>query len=282
MKRPLVSVIIPVYNGASYLKQSVNSVENSNFKDWEIILVNDGSTDQSENVCLNLQKKNKKIRVYSFKKNKGLSRTLNFAILKAQGKYIARLNQDDLMLPDRLEKQTDFLEKNPAYVMVGGALELFDEKGESFEKLFLPLNDTEIRKNWFYLNSFADPAVMYLKKAVIKAGGYRQKYYPADDLHLWYRLGNLGKLANLNQVVTRMRIHQKAATMERFRQLIRKTWQVHWWSAKHVQKPSLFILLYWVIQYILGMTLPARINFFAYRLVKKTIFLKSNLRILPR
>jgi len=278
MKNPLVSVIIPVYNGASCLKRAVISVQKSSFKNFEIILVNDGSTDQSKSICLQLQKENQNIRTYSFKKNKGLSRTLNFAINKASGKYIARLNQDDLMLPTRLKKQTDFLEKNPDYVMVGGALELFNEKGKNFEKLFLPLKDKAIRKNWLYLNSFADPAVMYVKEAVLKTGGYKQKYYPADDFHLWYRIGNLGKLANLNQVVTRMKIHRKAATMRLFRQLIKKTWQVHLWSARNIKKPSLFIFLYWVIQHFVGMVLPPKVNFFFYRLVKKTIFLKSQLK----
>jgi len=277
MKKPLVSVVIPVYNGANYITQAVDSVEKSSFRDLEIILLNDGSKDKSKQICQQLRKQYPNIIFINKIYNQGLSETLNYAIDKARGKYICRLNQDDIMLPERIKAQVDFLENNPEYVMIGGALELFDEKEKSFEKLFMPLTDQQIRNNWLYLNSFADPAVMYRKDAVIKAGKYRQEFYPADDMHLWYRMGNVGKLANLKQVVTKMRIHKQGATTRIFRTLIKQTWKLHLWSVKHVQRPSLTIWIYWIFQYCLGMILPVKFNFFAYRLVKKTIFLKSQL-----
>ena len=113
MKKPLVSVIIPVFNGQKYLKETVLSVQKSSYKNFEIILVNDGSKDKSKELCYKLKKKYKNIRVFSFKKNRGLSNILNYAIRKAKGKYIARLNQDDLVTPTRLSSQVYFLENNP-------------------------------------------------------------------------------------------------------------------------------------------------------------------------
>lgn len=277
MKNPLVSVIIPVYNGADYITQAVESVEKSSFRDLETILINDGSKDDSKQICQKLSKQYTNIVFIHRANNQGLSESLNYAIETAKGKYICRLNQDDIILPDRIQTQVDFLNNNPDYVMVGGALQLCDEKGKVFETLCMPLTDAEIRNNWLYLNSFADPAVLYRKTAVIQAGLYKQEFYPADDMHLWYRMGRVGKLANLKQVVTRMRIHDRGATMRIFRTLIKQTWKLHLWSVKHVQKPTWGIWIYWSLQYVLGRILPVKFNFFAYRLVKKAVFLKSQL-----
>src|SRR5947207_9597268 len=114
----LVSVVIPLYNGAAFLQTTVESVIENAFPDFEILLINDGSTDNSKKICEDLESRYKNISFYSFEKNKGLGNVLNFSLRKAKGKYICRLNQDDLMTPDRLEKQVEFLTKNPEVVVV--------------------------------------------------------------------------------------------------------------------------------------------------------------------
>jgi len=284
MKKPLVSVIIPVYNGVKYLKDTVVSVEKSTYHNIEIILINDGSKDNSKDLCLKLKKKYKNIRFYSFKKNRGLSNVLNYAISKAKGKYIARINQDDLMTTVRLTSQVYFLENNKNHVMVGGNLNLINNKGEIQDTLFYPQTDQEIRNNWLILNAFADPAVMFIKKAFMKVGNYNQSFYPADDYHLWFRMGQLGKLANLNIVVTKFRVHDEAATLRLHQKMIISTNKVHLWAEKHIQKPSLMVKMYWKLQYILASKLPPKVNFYIYKLAKKTIFLKSQLEtiLLPK
>ena len=277
MKKPLVSVIIPVFNGQKYLKETVLSVQKSSYKNFEIILVNDGSKDKSKELCYKLKKKYKNIRIFSFKKNHGFSNVLNYAIRKAKGKYIARLNQDDLVTPTRLSSQVYFLENNSNYVLVGGNLELINEQGKTLDVMSYPHTDQEIRNNWFYLNAFADPAVMYRKKTFIKVGNYDQDFYPADDYHLWFRMGQDGKIANLNLVVTKFKVHQKAATMRLHKKLIESTKKVHEWAAENIQKPSLLVILYWKMQYFLAIYFPPQLNFFIYRLIKKVIFSKSQL-----
>jgi len=275
MKKPLVSVVIAVYNGENYLEQAVHSVEKSFYKNFEIVLVNDGSTDNTGNVCKQLAKKYRNIRYFSYEKNKGLSDALNFALKRTRGEFIARMNHDDIMVQDRLLKQVRFLKNHPQYVLIGGALELINEQGKSFDLLQLPATDEEIRKSWLYLNAFADPAVMYRKSAFLKTNGYNQYYYPADDYHLWYRLGQFGKVANLKTVVTKFRVHRKAATMRRHRLLIQKTWEIHQWAAQLIQKPTPLISLYWKIQYALGMILPVEFNFYVYRWIKKAVYLQG-------
>ncbi|MCR4276562.1 MAG: glycosyltransferase [Candidatus Roizmanbacteria bacterium] len=275
MKKPLVSVIIPVYNGQSYLKETILSVQKSNYKNFEIILVNDGSKDKSKELCYKLKKKYKNIRVFSFKKNRGLSNILNYAVRKAKGKYIARINQDDLMVVNRIFSQVYFLENNLDHVLVGGNLKLISEKGKPIDVLSYPQTDQEIRNNWLYLNSFADPAVMYRKKTFLKVGNYDQNFYPADDYHLWFRMGQTGKVANLNHVVIKFRVHDEAATVKLHKKMIESTKKVHEWAAENIQKPSLLVTLYWKTQYFLAKYFSPQFNFIIYRLIKKVIYSKS-------
>jgi len=274
MKKPLVSIVIPVFNGYKYLKETIKSVQDSSYRNFEIILVNDGSKDRSKELCLKLKKKYKNIRFYSFKNNRGLSNTLNFAVNKAKGKYIARLNQDDTMTTTRLSSQVYFLENNPDHVLVGGNLELINEQRKTIDVMSYPQTDQEIRNNWLYINAFADPAVMYKKKVLLKIGNYDQKFYPADDYQLWFRMGQVGKLANLNIVVTKFRVHDKSATVKLHKKMIESTRKAHLWAADNIQAPSMTIKLFWFIQYNLALYLPAQFNFYLYRFFKKLIFFK--------
>src|SRR5690242_12716378 len=116
---PKVTVLIPVFNGAKYLEEAVHSVMKSTYTNFEILLVDDGSSDRSKHICRDLAKQYSQVRFYDFARNKGLGRVLNFALKKAKGKYIARLNQDDRMLPHRLTMQVRYLETHRDVTVVG-------------------------------------------------------------------------------------------------------------------------------------------------------------------
>lgn len=268
-KQPKVSVIIPVYNGSSFIGETVSSIFKSNYRNFEVILVDDGSTDKTKKICQILEKKYQRLRFYSFDKNKGMVRCLNFAIAKAKGKYIARLNQDDLMMPDRLKKQVHFLEKNPEYVAIGGAIGLFDDKGKNIDKVFFPLTDEDIRKQWLLLSPFSDPTVMFRKSVFLKTKGYQQSFWPADDVQMWYQLGKLGKLRNLKDVLTKVRWHDKAGSIRFHRLQIKKTWKLHLWAATNVQSPTKIVWAFWIIQYLAGIIFPPRFNWFIFRILRK-------------
>lgn len=273
---PLISIIIPVFNGANFIGETVNSILKSSYKNFEIILVDDGSTDKTKKTCQKLEKKNKKIKFYSFNKNKGLSHALNFAISKTKGKYIARLNQDDLILPYRLKKQLEFLEKNKDHVAVGGQIELFNKNG-IFDNVNFPLTNEEIKKQWLYLSPFSDPAVMYRKKAFAKTKGYKQSFWPVDDVHMWYQLGKIGKLANLKIVLTKVRWHNNAGSIKFHKLQMKKLFKLHVWASKFIEKPSLYIWGFWLCQYMAGYIFPPYFNWAVYRLIRKmktyTVFL---------
>lgn len=267
--QPLVSVLIPVYNGTEFLDQAIQSVLNSTYQNLEIILVDDGSNDRSRHKCLEYANQNPKIHFYGFKQNRGMTRCLNFGVKKAKGKYIARINQDDIMMPRRLERQVAFLESHPDYVVVGGSITLFTAHNPHFDKLTFPLSDSAIRSQWMNLSPYSDPTVMYRKSAWLQTEGYSQFFWPADDVHMWYQLGSLGKMANLKGVLTKVRWHRKAGSIHHHRRQIRKTWEVHHWASEFIAQPSQLTKLFWLGQLVAGLLLPAEFNWSVYRLIRK-------------
>lgn len=270
IKNPLVSVIIPVYNGATFIEETIESVQKSTFNNYEILLIDDASQDNSKQICEALAKKYNNISFYYFKKNRGLGNLLNFALEKAQGKYICRLNQDDLMTSDRIQMQVDFLDANPEVVVVGSWITLFNKAG-LLETVHYLKDDKEIRKRWYIVSPFADPAVMYRKDIVLEVGGYNQDYWPAEDLHLWYRLGMRGKLSNIQKPLTAFRWHSQAASITSFNTQIRNTYRVHMWAHYNIAKANVFIRFFWLLQLFLGLVLGPKISWYIYKILKSTI-----------
>jgi hypothetical protein len=177
------------------------------FSDFELLLLDDGSTDDSLAVMRAFQAKDPRCRVFT-RENKGLVATLNEAIGLAQGRYIARMDADDIALPDRLGLQVAYLDSNPECVCVGSAVELMDELGRKLT-VWPQYPDNEAIQLGALKGhgTICHPSATIRKNALISIGGYRAGMYPAEDLDLWLRLGELGLLANLPQVLLRYRMH---------------------------------------------------------------------------
>jgi glycosyltransferase involved in cell wall biosynthesis len=263
--------VIPVFNGSVFVVQAVKSVLKSTFKNYEILLIDDGSTDQSKKICQALEKKYKNVKFYSFGQNRGLGRVLNFALRQARGKYICRINQDDQMHPARISKQIKFLQAHPKVVLIGSWLLVEDENSKIRINKYLE-DDEQIKKTWLKLSPCWDASVMYLKQAALAVGGYDQKFWPSDDLHLWYRLGRIGEIANLQEPLTKIKFHSGMTSMKYHRKHMETTYTVHRWAHKNVCRASIGTQLYWFSQLVAGYLFPAKFNWFIYRLLKKYIF----------
>lgn len=274
--KPLVSVIIPVYNGASFLIEAVNSVVASTYKNYEILLVNDGSKDTSKQLCQMLEKKYDNVHFYSFDKNRGLGRVLNHALKYAKGEFICRINQDDTMTPDRIEKQVRYMVAHPDVTLLGSWLNVEDENGDRRVNKFLEY-DEDIKKTWLSLSPVWDAAVMYRRKVALEVGGYDQSYWPADDLHMWYRLGAAGKIANIQEPLTAIKFHTKAASVKHHKKHMLATYRAHRFAHAHIQKASLQTQLFWLFQTLAGYLFSARFNWYIYTLLKKYIIYRSTL-----
>ena len=208
MKNPLVSVLMPVYNAERYVAQAVESILVQSFVDFEFIIIDDGSTDASLKILEAYATNDKRIRLTSHQ-NKGLVLTLNEMLAQAKGEFLARMDADDIALPERFAQQVEFLQRKPDVVCVGGAHELIDEKGRILlTRLAMPEHNHNIQQLALAGHTtICHPCAMIRRASLIKVGGYNEAMLPAEDLDLWLKLGEVGALANLKYTVLKYRLH---------------------------------------------------------------------------
>lgn len=201
----LVTVLLPVYNAEKYLREAIDSILCQTFKDFELLAINDGSTDSSSGILASYN--DKRLRIINNVENKGLIYTLNRGIEEARGKYIARMDADDIAMPDRLDIQVKFLEQNPSIALVGGYAKVIDEYGIEIGKLKPPWQYKAILEEIFYGSTFVHPSVMYNTNIIRDLGGYSYDAPHAEDYELWLRLILCYKAENIPKVLVQYRIH---------------------------------------------------------------------------
>jgi hypothetical protein len=203
-KQPLVSVIMPVYNGERYLREAIISVLNQSFADFECIIVNDGSTDQSEAIIMSFD--DPRIH-YITQKNKGLAATLNVAIEQAKGTYLARQDQDDVSLPERFAMQVDYLEKHKSVGAVGTWASIWVEESPTERVMKHPTENWTVQFNLLFNTPFVHSSVMIRKTILDKVGLYSTDptRQPPEDYELWSRIGRVSELANLETILLQYR-----------------------------------------------------------------------------
>ena len=208
---PLVSVVMSVYNGEKYLTEAIESILSQTFHDFEFIIINDGSIDNTAAILERYARGDSRIHIYH-QENKGLIASLNKGCALAQGKYIARMDADDVALQHRFRAQVDFLEDRPDVALLGSAITLIDSEGRQHRITRYPTTDRSIRRVLRHGNCFAHPTVMMRRQAVSDVGGYRECFSPAEDYDLWLRLADRFEMANLAEPLLLYRIHSRQAT----------------------------------------------------------------------
>jgi|GEM_PF-1853747 len=208
---PRVSVVLPVRNGQTYIKAAVKSILNQSFTDFELIVADDGSTDQTPQLVSAFAAADRKVRFVS-NPRKGLVATLELARSIARGEFIARMDADDISLPTRLLAQVEFINKNPSVVAVGGQIQIIDTFGCYIRAGYYPISPAECKAYLDRGSPLCHPSVLMRASAVEEAGGYRREFEGAEDYDLWFRLVKLGNLANLEDVVLKYRHHPESVT----------------------------------------------------------------------
>jgi glycosyltransferase involved in cell wall biosynthesis len=204
MNQLAVSVIMSVKNGMPYIGDTVKSILNQTLTDFEFIIVDDGSTDETVSVLKEFD--DPRIKLIC-QENTGVAKAKNRAIAASQGKYLAIIDADDICMPDRLEKQSRFLDKHQDYVLVGGYVDIIDKDGAYIYTEKKPLDDEAIRLHQDQRNPWSHSAVMFTRSAFDKVGGYYEpvKQYIVDYM-LMYQLSLQGKVHQLPEVVVQYRI----------------------------------------------------------------------------
>jgi len=205
--KPIASVLLPVFNGKEYLVQAVNSVLDQTFTDFEVLLLDDGSSDGSRELMESFAKRDARCHVHSWP-NRGIVATLNAGLELAVGKYIVRMDSDDICAPDRFDKQVRFLEDHPECVVVGSRVLWIDPAGMPLRIAGDCLDHVDIdAENMRGGQVLHHPAVTMRKDAMQRVGAYREGFRHAEDLDLFLRLGEVGKVANLQSVLLSYRQH---------------------------------------------------------------------------
>ena len=207
-----VSVLMPVYNAERYVAEAVESILAQTFRDFEFIIVDDGSTDNSLAILRHYAEQDDRIRLVS-RENKGLVVSLNEMIGLARGDLIARMDADDVALLERFALQVAYLNSHPEVICLGGRIREIDDRGRILAD-FPPIQgDSVIQENLLKgCNSFTHASVMMRRDPLLAVGGYRASMILAEDLDLWLRLGEVGRLENLPQVVVHYRVHRESVS----------------------------------------------------------------------
>ncbi len=221
--RNLVSVVLPVYNAAPYLSEAIQSILNQTYQNFELIIIDDASTDNSWAIITQFAQQDKRIRTLRNERNLKLSKTLNRGIEHASGVYIARMDADDISLPDRLEKQVAYMDMHPEVGISGGSMEIMHAAGDVFAKRTYHLNDQDIRSHIFRYSPYSHPLIIMRKTILDKVGGYRDEYNPAEDYELYFRIGAVSKFGNLSDTLLKYRVVDKSMTTGSTKNMERKT-----------------------------------------------------------
>lgn len=207
---PLVTVLIPAFNAARWIEQTIASVLAERGPPFELLVVDDGSSDDTAKLVASVG--DARVRCVRQAANRGLIATLNLGLSEARGVYVARLDADDLCKPGRLAAQAEVLASDPSAIMVCGWTELIAEDGAHVAWSRWRFSPEAYYYLLHFRNCIPHPAVMYRRAEVLDAGGYLAAYKHAEDFELWGRLSSSGKIAQLPRDVTAYRLHAQSVS----------------------------------------------------------------------
>jgi glycosyltransferase involved in cell wall biosynthesis len=203
VKDPLISVLMPVFNAELFLKDSIESILNQTINDFEFIIINDGSTDSSLDIIQKYSKLDNRIKCYS-RENRGLVDTLNHGIMLARGKWIARMDADDIAYPNRFSETVSMLNKSGAQIC-GSWIQILG--GNYVRSIRYPESNRAIQLGLLFGTTFAHPTI-FISSNLAKHNLYDRLYEGAEDYELWTRLSLLGvKMTNVQNILVKYRIH---------------------------------------------------------------------------
>ncbi len=212
LHNPKVTVVMPAYNAETYLRQAIDSILNQTFNDFELLIINDGSTDATFDI-INSYNDNK-IRLINNEKNIGLVEVRNLGVYESKGKYIAFLDADDIAYPARLSEQVNFLDHNYSFGMIGSSIELIYEKGLSPGKVMKYPADSEMIPSLLLFGNYFAQSSLMIRKDILPTAPYRE-YPGTEDYDLWIRIANTHKIWNLPLVLVKYRIHTASISLEK-------------------------------------------------------------------
>ena len=263
-----VSVLTPAYNVENYIKDTIDGILFQSFSDFEFIILDDNSKDNTFKIAKEYEAKDSRVKVFQNEDNLGIAGNRNKLISLASGEYIAWQDADDVSFYDRLEKQVKILDEDNSVGIVGGGLQFFNDKVGDFSKRLYAAKDKELRNKIFRYSPVAQPSAMIRKSVFEKVGLYDLKMPPAEDLDMSFRIGKYFKFANVADVVVRYREHDKSATFTRLRTIEKNTIAMRFRYAKDGYTMTTADKIYNYTQRVSMYVIPTKIKIWLFNKIR--------------
>jgi glycosyltransferase involved in cell wall biosynthesis len=261
---------MPAFNAEKYISEAIESILNQTLTNFELIIADDHSTDQTWQIIQNYAKKDVRIKIFRNTTNLYIAGNRNFLLKKAQGKYVVWQDADDISFPDRLTSQYEYLETHPGVGIVGGTLVFFNEKGQQSVRKYAE-NDASLRGNIFLFSPIAQPGAMILKEALDYAGEYDLRFPPAEDIDMSFRIGRKFKFANLQKPVIKYRENNTSATFIKLRTIELNSIKIRFnYAHGHGYTMSPLAFFYNVLQYISAYIVPSNVKIWLFNRVRNS------------
>lgn len=272
---PLVSIVIPVHNAEEYVREALDSCINQTYTNLEIVVVDDKSEDGTLNILREYEQRDSRVKVLAVEKQNGLGNVINIGIRESNGKYIARMDADDIMCPERIEKQARYLESNPNCVAVGGQIDIIDEQGNVVGHREYAIKDEDIKRNRFLFQPFAHPAVTLRRSTLEDIGLYPENMWKVEDVKLFLILSTKGEFHNLEDTVLKYRVTFRTESQSKMVDHFKKTNEVRKWAIRELGiKPTFREYVIWNLQKIGVMVLsifPSSVFLKTFEVFRKVV-----------
>ena len=213
MKNPKVTVLMSVYNGEKYLQEAIDSILGQTFKDFEFLIVNDGSTDKTVEILESYN--DPRIKIINNEKNIGLTKSLNKGLRLASGEYIARQDADDISLSTRFEEELKFFEKNSNVALTGTDYFLINEKDEIIHTVNCFTENSKLKEKLLEGNQFGHGSIMFKKECIDKVGAYREEFEFSQDYDFYLRVAEIYDIANIPEPLYKWRININSVSVRK-------------------------------------------------------------------
>src|SRR3989344_4499750 len=249
-KKPLISVVMPAYNAQKYINSAIESILNQTFKNFELIIVNDCSTDNTINIVNSFIRKDARVKIINNKKRLNIAASLNKGINKASSNIIARMDADDISLPNRLELQYKLINSSKNISVVGANIIVMDIDENEIAIRNYPDSSEKLKACLFRYSPFAHPVACFRRDIFNSVGGYNPKYSPTEDLDLWFRLGVKYKFGSVQKPLLKYRLYMGSSSNKSSRDLEILVFKIRLYGmTKLGYKPGFFDIVYNLLQF---------------------------------
>ncbi len=267
--KPLVSVVMSVFNADMYVKRAIESILTQTLKNFEFIIINDASKDKSLGIIRSYMRKDKRIRLISNKNDLKLAHSLNIGVAHAKADLIARMDPDDISLPERLETQYLYLKNHPEVAIVGTNISIMNSSGKEISKREYPTQSEDIKSTMLRYAPFAHPTVMYRKNVFLELGGYNQKIKLCEDVDFWFRIGTKYKFGNIPKKLLKYTLSNTSHTQRNLRQTELFGFKLKIDAVRNLgYKPTLYDIIYNILQFLTLWIMSPRLRVKVYNAIR--------------